>query len=95
MDAYWYYSAFTLFMLIVFECTVVGQRQRTLTDMRAISVPKHHVEVCHIPLLRMFCMAHGICQSAGVVACTPMHHLPQQLHFCCHRGREETTATFQ
>ena len=46
MDAYWYYSAFTLVMLIVFECTVVGQRRNTLNDMRAINVPKQHVEVC-------------------------------------------------
>lgn len=45
MDSYWYYPLFTLFMLIVFECTVVGQRQRTLTDLRAISVPKQQVEV--------------------------------------------------
>ena len=52
MDSYWYYSVFTLFMLIVFECTVVTQRRHTLTDFRAISVPKQQVEVL-VPITSM------------------------------------------
>jgi hypothetical protein len=54
MDAYLYYSVFTLGMLVVFECTVVFQRMRTLSDLRAIQVPKQHVQVglwclCFLP----------------------------------------------
>ena len=45
IDSYLYYSLFTLGMLVVFECTVVMQRQRSLNDLRAIQVPKPHVEV--------------------------------------------------
>jgi manganese-transporting P-type ATPase len=48
MDSYWYYSLFTLGMLILFECTVVMQRTRTLSDLRAIQVPKQHVQVCYL-----------------------------------------------
>ncbi|KAF8590671.1 endoplasmic reticulum Ca-transporting P-type ATPase [Ramaria rubella] len=38
LDEYWYFSLFTLFMLVVFECTVVFQRVRTLTEFRTMAV---------------------------------------------------------
>ncbi|TDL20605.1 endoplasmic reticulum Ca-transporting P-type ATPase [Rickenella mellea] len=38
LDEYWYYSIFTLFMLVMFECTVVWQRVRTLTEFRTMAV---------------------------------------------------------
>lgn len=45
LDEYWYYSLFTLFMLIVFECTVVWQRQRTLTEFRGMSIKPYDLYV--------------------------------------------------
>ncbi|ESK88685.1 endoplasmic reticulum ca-transporting p-type atpase [Moniliophthora roreri MCA 2997] len=45
LDEYWYYSLFTLFMLIVFECTVVWQRVRTLTEFRTMSVKPYQLNV--------------------------------------------------
>ncbi|TGZ83038.1 putative cation transporting ATPase [Ascodesmis nigricans] len=45
LDEYWYYSLFTLFMLIVFESTVVWQRQRTLTEFRGMSIKPHPIYV--------------------------------------------------
>ncbi|KAF5354144.1 hypothetical protein D9756_007291 [Leucocoprinus leucothites] len=38
LNEYWHYSLFTLFMLVVFECTVVWQWVRTLTEFRTMSV---------------------------------------------------------
>lgn len=40
-----YYSLFTLGMLVMFECTVVGQRLRNLRELRALSTPKQAVQV--------------------------------------------------
>ena len=45
LDEYWYYSLFTLFMLIVFESTVVWQRQRTLKEFRGMAIKPYDVLV--------------------------------------------------
>jgi cation-transporting ATPase 13A1 len=45
LDEYWYYSLFTLFMLVVFESTVVWQRQRTLTEFRGMSIQPYNIWV--------------------------------------------------
>ncbi|KAK5135668.1 hypothetical protein LTR08_004969 [Meristemomyces frigidus] len=45
LDEYWYYSLFTLFMLVVFESTVVWQRQRTLKEFRGMSIKPYELYV--------------------------------------------------
>ena len=45
LDEYWYYSLFTLFMLVVFESTVVWQRQRTLNEFRSMSIKPYEIWV--------------------------------------------------
>lgn len=45
LDDYWYYSAFTLLMLVSFECTVVGQRKKNLSDVRRLQAPKEPLNV--------------------------------------------------
>ena len=45
LDEYWYYSLFTLFMLVAFESTVVWQRQRTLNEFRGMSIKPYEIWV--------------------------------------------------
>ncbi|KAL3496791.1 hypothetical protein BJX62DRAFT_192959 [Aspergillus germanicus] len=45
LDEYWYYSLFTLFMLVTFESTVVWQRQRTLNEFRGMNIKPYDVWV--------------------------------------------------
>lgn len=40
-----YYSIFTLGMLVMFECTVVMQRQKNLRELRALQTPKQRLHV--------------------------------------------------
>jgi cation-transporting ATPase 13A1 len=45
LDEYWYYSIFTLIMLVIFESTVVMQRQKSLDMLRNMRRPPHAVFV--------------------------------------------------
>ncbi|CZT12024.1 probable calcium-transporting ATPase (P-type ATPase) [Rhynchosporium graminicola] len=45
LDEYWYFSLFTLFMLVVFESTVVWQRQRTLNEFRGMAIKPYDLWV--------------------------------------------------
>ncbi|CAG8559023.1 16624_t:CDS:10, partial [Cetraspora pellucida] len=45
MDEYWYYSVFTLLMLVVFESTVVFQRLKTLAEFRTMSIKPYQIHV--------------------------------------------------
>ncbi|KAJ1920307.1 putative cation-transporting ATPase 1 [Mycoemilia scoparia] len=45
LDEYWYYSLFTLFMLIVFESTVVFQRLKTLGEFHSLSMKPFDINV--------------------------------------------------
>jgi cation-transporting ATPase 13A1 len=48
LDEYWYYSLFTLFMLVAFESTVVWQRQRTLNEFRGMSIKPYDLWVFRV-----------------------------------------------
>jgi cation-transporting ATPase 13A1 len=45
LDDMWYFSLFTLFMLVVFESTVVLQRLKNLQEFRAMSITPYPIQV--------------------------------------------------
>ena len=47
LDKYWFYSLFTLFMLIMLERTVMWQRVRTLTELRSMSIEPYTIQCYH------------------------------------------------
>jgi len=48
LDEYWYYSLFTLFLLVVFEGTVCIHRRRSLEMLRSMRRPAYPIHVYRV-----------------------------------------------